>query len=124
MGVGMTRTQEQFIKAIRRAIDDEHGQWEISNGSLRGVGTIRGPIVRVSLRHSEHNVTTPETVRELKIWDEPTFSRHVFITVLPFSTGWTIILGVAHAPWGERRDSTITFKRAFEILANPASVFS
>ncbi len=78
------------------------------------------PITGNTLRYSETDLPTPENLPE-NWWPEPTYSRHVFLTFIP---GSSVILGVASSPWTGRQDTSVTQKRAREILADPAALFA
>jgi len=96
------------VEAMRKALDS--GAWELVRNDY--ATTIRWDQV----------VQTPESIREKGIWTDPTYNRHVFVSVV---TGhpWSLTLGTSRAPWVCRTDSTLTFRRAFEILARPEQVF-
>lgn len=82
-------------------------------------GDLWEPINHNTIRYAEWSLPTPEGIPS-NWWPEETFSRFVFLTILP---GSAVILGVAPAPWVGRRDQVITQKRTREILNNPAQLF-
>lgn len=104
----MTKTQAALVAAMKAAIAE--GTWAVVNGQ--------------TIRFTE-TVDTPEIHRGTGFgrWPHPTYDRHVFLTVVPRKP-WAIIFRETPAPWVGARDSTITFKRAFEILEDPAGVFA
>jgi len=115
---GRTPTQQRLLDAIRDALADD-GQWVRLRGSIDGL----------TIRYTERDLTTPELAMKRGIyggppqWPNPTYDRHIFLTVIP-GQKWSILLTLARAPWVGNRDQGITFKRAFEVLADPAGVFS
>jgi hypothetical protein len=84
----------------------------------------------LSVRHSE-TLPTPAWARERRIipgmggertlphWDEPTYQRHVFVTLVHRDA--KPILSVARAPWMGRSDLDLTLTRALEVLEDPDS---
>lgn len=72
----------------------------------------------------DRELTTPEWAKEtgryLPSWNEPTYPQHVFLTLVSFKSN--PILGVSSSPWVSRQDTSITLKRALEILNDPAEV--
>lgn len=51
---------------------------------------------------------------ELVDYDQP-YRSLVFLSLV----AGKVVLGIAAAPWVRRRDSTISFKRAYEVLVDP-----
>lgn len=58
---------------------------------------------------------TGRSVRELKVWSEPTYQAHVFLTLV----AGKFILGTAPAPWVGRRDQEIPLWLVEAILDEP-----
>lgn len=85
----------------------------------------------ITIRYSERGLATPDWCRERRVipglggertlpkWDEPTYNRHIFLT-LPTLTGKPI-LTVARAPWVGAQDAYVTLAVALCILDDPAS---
>jgi hypothetical protein len=84
------------------------GKWVIVDGS--------------TIRYSE-TVQTPEfnLGNGFGRWPDPTHSRHQFLTFISPSEHYrgAILYRIDRAPWVTCRDEKVTYKRAFEILANP-----
>lgn len=70
----------------------------------------------------DRTLDTPDWVYEMaayKNWD-PTYQQHVFITMV---TATSVMMSVHRAPWvSGQMGIDLTLKRAFEVLATPASV--
>lgn len=98
----MTKTQAKMLDAMRAAIAS--GEWVAVSGQ--------------TIRYTE-TLETPEGIPD-RWWPGATYDRYVFVTL----TLGGMILGVARAPWVERTDQSVTYKRAFAVLADPASVFA
>ncbi len=104
----MTRTQQRLADAIRAAVAD--GPWEAFDGR--------------TIRFSETLETRPfDYGTGPGQWGQPTYQRHLFLTVVTGSP-WSIILRVDHGPLSTARDTTITFTRAFEVIADPERGFA
>jgi hypothetical protein len=104
----MTRTQRALVDAMNAAVRE--GRWEaINRRTIRFAETVETP--------RYHYGTGPGE------WRHSTYTRHVWLEVV---TGqpWSIFLRVDHGPWVTARDSKVSFKRAFEIIANPGVAFS
>lgn len=104
----MTKTQAALVAAMKAALDS--GEWELYGRAN-------------SIRFKE-TVPTPEALHGTGFgrWPHPEYDRLIFITIV---TGkpWSIILRVCRAPWIDCIDRTITFKRAFAVLADPVAEF-
>jgi len=70
----------------------------------------------------DRTLVTPGWVFDMaayRNWD-PTYQQHVFITMV---TATSVLMSVHRAPWvNGQMGIDLTLKRAFEILADPASV--
>lgn len=100
--VELTPTQRRLVEAMRAAVAG--GGWRVVNDPY-GV-TIRWD--------SEEKVPAyPDLVG----WDGP-YRSHVFLTLVGRRG---VILGIGSAPWTGRRDQKVTYRRAFEVLADPAA---
>ncbi|RSM68698.1 hypothetical protein DL991_41245 [Amycolatopsis sp. WAC 01375] len=97
----LTKTQQALLEEMKDAL--HHGTWE-------RVSTPYG----FTIRYTE-NRTTPEGIPR-RWWPEKTYDRHQFLTL--HHRG--VIYGDVPAPWVGRKDSHITYKRAFAILRDPA----
>ena len=65
-------------------------------------------------------VKTPKAIVELKIWQEPTHERRLWITVF----GRKVLLRVDRCPWVACQDVNITNTRALEVIRKPEEAFS
>lgn len=105
----MTKTEERLLAAMKAAVAS--GAWTVISGD-----TIRWK--------SKAMLPDPRLLdRDGKVggWQgDWAYHQIVFLTLIP---GRARILGLARAPWLERQDINITFKWAFEALADPASQF-
>lgn len=97
----MTRTQRKLIEVMREAIAS--GEWTKVGGN--------------TIRYTE-TCDTPESI-PAAWYSHPTYRRYVFLT---FTHGGPI-LGVDPCPWVEARNESVTYKRAFAVLADPSAVF-
>jgi hypothetical protein len=110
----MTPTEQKLADLMRAKVAE--GTWTVIDGS-----TIRWM--------SEPMLPNPRMLDakgQIGGWPgDSEFHRIVFLSFIPRSRPGTgaRILGVARAPWVGRMDSPITFKRAFEALADPAALF-
>lgn len=104
--VRLTKKQAELVAAMRAAV--ESGEWERIADPI-GVGSL-------VIRWKQERATPTDL--PARYWGSPTYSRLVFLTFMPGRRA-TVILGVSPAPWVGRRDSVISLKRAFEVLANP-----
>lgn len=104
--VRLTKKQAELVAAMRAAV--ESGEWERIADPI-GVGSL-------VIRWRQERATPTDL--PACYWGLPTYSRLVFLTFMPGRRA-TVILGASPAPWVGRRDSVISLKRAFEVLANP-----
>lgn len=100
----LTKTQQALLDEMKAALDD--GTWE-------HVPATYG----FTVRYTEIR-RTPDAIPQ-HWWRHKTYERHQFLTL--HHSG--VIFGDFTAPWVGRRDSRITYKRAFEILRDPAAVW-
>lgn len=110
----MTPTQKRLHDAIMAALAD---------------GTVWQRVPEASgftIRYDERDLATPDWAQKPGIYGGgapypfPTYNRMVFLTIVP-GEKWYLSLRVARAPWVGCHDQTVTFKRAFEVLADPAA---
>lgn len=102
--VELTATQRRLVEAMQAALAG--GGWHVVHDPY-GV-TIRWD-------SEEKTVAHPERYG----WDGP-YRSYVFLTLVG-GRGGAVVLGVAAAPWTGRRDRTIPYRQAFEMLADPAA---
>jgi len=99
-------TRAQLMEAIDHA--SANGWTAINGNTLRRTWTLE----------------TPETNRYkagagmFGKWDGDTYDRHLFITIVGSVAGGkiSVILGDARAPWVGRDDTSVSLKRAIEVL--------
>ncbi len=97
----MTPAQEKLAAAAREAVDS--GRWERLGGGIRWA----------------QELPTPENI-PARWWGAETYKRRVFLNL----AGGRPLIGIDRCPWTERLDTSVSFKRAHEILADPESVFA
>lgn len=101
-GCRMGTRLEAVIKAIEESqwmrIDSQYGQ---------------------SWRYGEW-VKTPKTIIELRIWQEPTHERRVWLMII----GRKVLLRIDRCPWLACRDISVTNTRALEVIRKPEEAFS
>jgi hypothetical protein len=100
----LTRTQQALLDEMKAAL--HNGTWE-------RVPNPYGLTIRYTETHP-----TPSGIPH-HWWPDATYERHQFLTLQVSG----VIFGNATAPWVGRNDSHITYKRAFEILRDPAAVW-
>lgn len=98
----LTKTQQALLEEMKAALRD--GIWE----------HVPAPY-GFTIRYTETQ-DTPEGI-PARWWPGETYDRHQFLTL--HHRG--VIYGDAPAPWVGRNDRDITYKRAFEILRDPAA---
>lgn len=93
----MTPTQRRLVAAMRQAVTERGWRWVPGRG--------------VTVAWDSEQKCRPGRIGG---WEGP-YRSHVFL-----SLSNSPILGVSVAPWTGRRDQNITYRRAFEVLADPA----
>lgn len=111
----MTPTEEKLLAAMKAKIAE--GTWTVLSGD--------------TIRWMSEDMLPPANMlgRDGKIGGWPgdaTFHRIVFLTLIPRSRPGTgaRILGIRRCPWVAGTDQSISFKRAFEVLDDPAALFA
>lgn len=105
--VTLTPTGQRLLDAMRAALDSDTWKRVPDQYAL-------------CIRFDVEDVPTPETI-PTRWWGAPTYSRHQFLT---FLSRTPIIWGVSGAPWVGRQDSRVSYRDAFEILADPEKYWS
>lgn len=72
---------------------------------------------------------TPEYVRRpylgtRSLWDQDTYSRLVFVTLVGSVTNFSVLVRVCSAPWVGAQDTSATLTRALQVLEDPGCVFA
>lgn len=75
-----------------------------------------------TIRYTE-TIVTPD-IYSAELWAEPTYRRHIFLTLTGTRTRCRALLGVVRAPWTGRQDTMISLTRASKVLDSPESFFA
>lgn len=98
------RLRDKITQRMTELAADQASPWEPVPSRMVG-RTIRRTWTR----------ETSETYLELKVWSQPTYPAHVFLTLV----AGKFILGTAPAPWVGRRDQEIPLWLVEAILDEP-----
>lgn len=99
-------------EVLRRAVSNAHRRgWRPLPG--RGGNTVSRKI----------ELVTPAWL-DPRFWDAPTYTRLEFLSFVPRQKGRVpaVVYGESRAPWLERRDRAISFKRSLELLDSEMEV--
>lgn len=87
-------------------------------------GWVFVPGAGYTVRWSQECDTPEWAANDHRYWGSPTYTRHVFVTLVGGAQNYRVLLRVCRCPWVGATDATVTLARALEVLADPEAAFT
>jgi hypothetical protein len=57
-------------------------------------------------------------------WDQPTYTRLVFVSVAKNDRAWTVVVRKSGTPWTPMREQRVSLTHAISVLENPEELWT